>query len=207
MAIRLGGMALENEVLVHGPRYWACAVRLEDGGSVASAQEAAALGRRHHRLSLRGPPVARGCGLLPRHVAACPRPGSRTTARGRAPVGAPPPRGAFAPVTPQAAPAGDPGRDRLGHPATRDARPDLAAYHGAEHISIGSYEARRAPPAGARAVRIHLRADRVTIRGRTYRRATSFTCGTGSLRLGAVIGSVAAATELFAWTLRHLDNA
>ena len=30
--IRLGGMALTNGVLVHGPHAWACAVRGEDGG-------------------------------------------------------------------------------------------------------------------------------------------------------------------------------
>ena len=29
--IRLGGMALANGVLVHGPTAWACAVRLPDG--------------------------------------------------------------------------------------------------------------------------------------------------------------------------------
>ena len=29
--IRLGGMALANGVLVHGPRHWACAVRTDDG--------------------------------------------------------------------------------------------------------------------------------------------------------------------------------
>ena len=29
--VRLGGMALENGVLVHGPRHWGCAVRTEDG--------------------------------------------------------------------------------------------------------------------------------------------------------------------------------
>jgi uncharacterized protein YqhQ len=29
--IRLGGMALGNGVLVHGPTSWACAVRLADG--------------------------------------------------------------------------------------------------------------------------------------------------------------------------------
>ena len=29
--IRLGGMALANGVLVHGPRAWACAVRTDDG--------------------------------------------------------------------------------------------------------------------------------------------------------------------------------
>src|SRR4051812_1969672 len=29
--VRLGGMALANGVLVHGPRAWACAVRTDDG--------------------------------------------------------------------------------------------------------------------------------------------------------------------------------
>ena len=29
--IRLGGMALSNGVLVHGPKSWACAIRAEDG--------------------------------------------------------------------------------------------------------------------------------------------------------------------------------
>src|SRR4029079_1789518 len=29
--IRLGGMALGNGVLVHGPQAWACAVRTDDG--------------------------------------------------------------------------------------------------------------------------------------------------------------------------------
>ena len=30
-SMRLGGMALANGVLVHGPRHWACGVRTEDG--------------------------------------------------------------------------------------------------------------------------------------------------------------------------------
>ena len=29
--VRLGGMALANGVLVHGPSAWACAVRTDDG--------------------------------------------------------------------------------------------------------------------------------------------------------------------------------
>src|SRR5215213_9790266 len=29
--LRLGGMALANGVLVHGPTAWGCAIRLEDG--------------------------------------------------------------------------------------------------------------------------------------------------------------------------------
>jgi uncharacterized protein YqhQ len=36
--VRLGGMALPNGVLVHGPNSWACAIRGEDGRiEVASA--------------------------------------------------------------------------------------------------------------------------------------------------------------------------
>jgi uncharacterized protein YqhQ len=38
--IRLGGMALPNGVLVHGPNSWACAIRHQDGRvEVASAHK------------------------------------------------------------------------------------------------------------------------------------------------------------------------
>ena len=38
--IRLGGMALANGVLVHGPKAWACAIRTDDGElRVASARK------------------------------------------------------------------------------------------------------------------------------------------------------------------------
>ena len=39
--VRLGGMALPNGVLVHGPNAWACAVRTDDGlfGAVALPQD------------------------------------------------------------------------------------------------------------------------------------------------------------------------
>ena len=38
--IRLGGMALANGVLVHGPTAWACAIRAPDGElKVESAQK------------------------------------------------------------------------------------------------------------------------------------------------------------------------
>ena len=30
-SVRLGGMALANGVLVHGPRHWSCAVRTDEG--------------------------------------------------------------------------------------------------------------------------------------------------------------------------------
>src|SRR5256885_16386321 len=36
--VRLGGMALPNGVLVHGPKAWACAIRTEDGRIEVAAE-------------------------------------------------------------------------------------------------------------------------------------------------------------------------
>src|SRR5919109_1826684 len=53
--IRLGGMALPNGVLVHGPHYWSCAVRLDDGSvKVASGEKPVRTGEVDSRF-LRGP--------------------------------------------------------------------------------------------------------------------------------------------------------
>src|SRR5512146_2415752 len=52
--IRLGGMALQNGVLVHGPTSWAVAVRTEDGElKIAS-------GRKHVRGAAVTNPLLRG---------------------------------------------------------------------------------------------------------------------------------------------------
>src|SRR5690349_12266066 len=53
--VRLGGMALANGVLVHGPHAWACAIRREDGTiQVASARKRLQASRIKNPL-LRGP--------------------------------------------------------------------------------------------------------------------------------------------------------
>src|SRR5436305_6292288 len=53
--IRLGGMALANGVLVHGPHAWACAIRRADGTiEVASARKRLQASRIGNPL-LRGP--------------------------------------------------------------------------------------------------------------------------------------------------------
>src|ERR1700756_5279840 len=53
--IRLGGMALPNGVLVHGPHAWACAIRNDDGRiEVASAKKRFRASRINNPL-LRGP--------------------------------------------------------------------------------------------------------------------------------------------------------
>src|SRR5438128_7775030 len=71
--IRLGGMALPNGVLVHGPNSWACAIRHEDGEvEVASALKRFRASRVNSPF-LRGPArLAEALALLPQVKRALP---------------------------------------------------------------------------------------------------------------------------------------
>src|SRR5262245_50739713 len=53
--VRLGGMALSNGVLVHGPTSWACAVRTPDGERKVAAERKRLLAARVQSPLLRGP--------------------------------------------------------------------------------------------------------------------------------------------------------
>ena len=53
--LRLGGMALRNGVLVHGPTSWACAVRLPDGTLKVAAERKMLIGNTIENPLLRGP--------------------------------------------------------------------------------------------------------------------------------------------------------
>src|SRR6266567_217595 len=53
--VRLGGMALANGVLVHGPTSWACAVRTDDGDVKVVARRKRLLGSKLKSPLLRGP--------------------------------------------------------------------------------------------------------------------------------------------------------
>src|SRR5262249_12034274 len=153
--IRLGGMALPNGVLVHGPHAWACAIRREDGEiEVASARKRLQATRIQSPL-LRGPArLAEALLLLPQIKAKLPGAklpmengrtlgsmiGAAVVVRGLR-------ESKLQPVV----------RELLSSivsiaPAVMALRSgELAAYHGAEHISIGSYEH------GKRATREHER--------------------------------------------------
>ena len=84
---------------------------------------------------------------------------------------------------------------------------DLAAYHGAEHVSIGSYEHGEARAKEHERCGSHLLGPFV---------ATSAIGGVlashaprsvrGPARAAASLGALAAATELFAWTIRNPDR-
>src|ERR671939_651685 len=53
--IRLGGMALPNGVLVHGPRSWACAIRHPDGRLEVAAEKKRFRAAEVEQPLLRGP--------------------------------------------------------------------------------------------------------------------------------------------------------
>src|SRR6266566_2000145 len=142
--IRLGGMALPNGVLVHGPHAWACAIRNEDGHiEVASARKRFRANRIENPL-LRGPArLAEALALLPQVKAKLPAAklpfesprtlasmfGAAVVIRGLRGSGLRPAARELLSALASIAPA-----------VLSLRSGELAAYHGAEHISIGSYE-------------------------------------------------------------------
>jgi uncharacterized protein YqhQ len=209
--IRLGGMALPNGVLVHGPHAWACAIRHDDGRiEVVSARKRLQASRIQNPL-FRGPArLAEALALLPQIKAKLPAAklplegrgtltsmlGAATVVRGlRESSLRPVPRELLSAIASMA-------------PAVLALRGgELAAYHGAEHISIGSYEH------GKRATREHERC------GGHLVGPLLVTSAVGNILAGLVperhrrqvqavaqIGAIAAATELFGWMTRHPDH-
>jgi uncharacterized protein YqhQ len=210
--LRLGGMALQNGVLVHGPTTWACAVRLPDGTLKVAAARKRVIGNRVTNPLLRGPArLLESLAVLPSMKRKLPeaklpfeQPGmlvsmAFTTAAVRVVRGS-----------------------RLGAPAQeltagllalapalislRSA--ELAEYHGAEHISIGTYEhgeprAKEHERCGSHLVgplivttaAANVLASRAPARFRA------------PARIVASLIGLAASTELFGWMVRNPDRA
>jgi uncharacterized protein YqhQ len=209
--IRLGGMAMPNGVLVHGPSSWACAIRHEDGRiEVASARKRFRASRVENPL-LRGPArLAEALALLPQVKAKLPA--------ARLPMESPHALAAMlgaavfikglreSSLRPVA-------RELLSAvasvmPAVLTLRSgELAAYHGAEHISIGSYEY------GKRATREHERCGGHLVGPLVATSAVGNALATlaperlrRQAQAAAQLGAIAAATELFGWMTRHPSN-
>ena len=145
VAIRLGGMALQNGVLVHGPTSWACAVRLDDGTVKVASSPKRLRGDGVTRPFLRGPArLLEALAVLPELRRALPE--------ARLPFDRPAVLAAMAAsaVTLRAlrrsGNLGPLAEELLAGllsaaPALVALRGgELAAYHGAEHAAIGAYE-------------------------------------------------------------------
>jgi uncharacterized protein YqhQ len=144
--IRLGGMALRNGLLIHGPTSWAAAVRRPDGGiDVASgAKPSLARGRLGQMPMLRGPlRLAEAFAVLP--VARRALPSARLPYEDRRVVAAALGATAASAFVRRLGPttlAREGAVSILGVlPAIAALRDnDLASYHGVEHKAIGAYE-------------------------------------------------------------------
>jgi len=206
--IRLGGMALTNGVLVHGPTSWAVAIRDETGEIRTAAGEKPLQAAKLRSPLLRGPArFAEIFALLPRVRGELPQ--ARLPFE-RASVAASMAAGAVLLRLVRASRLNALAQEVVGAavafaPALIALRGgELAAYHGAEHISIGTYEhdeprAREHERCGTHLVGPLLASaalgNMIAARAPKQLRPTA--------RLGAAIGSVAAATEIFGWMSRH----
>jgi uncharacterized protein YqhQ len=210
--IRLGGMALQNGVLVHGPTAWALAVRTPEGELKVASGRKRVRGANVTSPLLRGPArLADAMLLLPRIRRALPE--ARLPFERPAVIGAMIASGIavralrdsqrFGPLTKELAA----GALSLA-PATLALRgSSLAAYHGAEHISIGTYE--HGEPRGKE----HERCGSHLVGPLLLTSAIGATLAArapaalrGAARLVATVGAVAVATEVFSWMVRHPDH-
>jgi uncharacterized protein YqhQ len=206
--IRLGGMALANGVLVHGPYHWACAVRTDDGQiKIASGEKPLRVAETDSRF-LRGPlrmaqlfallPIVRR--RLPEARLPFEKPGVAATLLGSAaavralrssklsPLAQELLAGVLA-VAPAAA-------------ALRGSA--LAEYHGAEHISIGTYEH------GEERQREHERCGSHMLGPLLLTNAAaSMVAGRAPAemrplaRLAGSVGALAASVEIFSWMVQN----
>jgi uncharacterized protein YqhQ len=205
-------MALPNGVLVHGPTSWACAVRLPDGTLKVAAEPKRFQAAKIGRPLVRGPArVLEVLTLLPQV--------RRKLPEARLPFERPHIlasmlASAVAVRVVRESPRVSPAVQELVAgllslaPATLALRGgELAAYHGAEHISIGSYEH------GERREKEHERCGSHLI-GPLL--ATSALAGAlasraperlrGHARAVGSLGALAASTEIFGWMVRNPEH-
>src|SRR5581483_1155360 len=210
--IRLGGMALPNGVLVHGPTAWACAIRTEDGRIEVASEVKRIRAANVSSPFLRGPArLAEALALLPQVKRALPA--ARLPMQSR--------RVLSAMVGAMIAVRGIRESERL-RPAAQELLTgllsfapaalalrggELAAYHGAEHISIGRYEH------GDVATKEHQRFAGHLVGPLLATSAVGNALAglaperhRGRARAAAQFGAIAASTEIFGWMTRHPDN-
>jgi uncharacterized protein YqhQ len=213
--LRLGGMALRNGLLVHGPTHWAAAVRAPSGEvKVASGPKPSLGGKATEDVpGLRGVlKLAEAMAVIPLVKRALPE--ARLPMQDGRTLGA-----MLAAALGGRAIRGAAGRTVAGEAAVALLslapamlalrRGDLAAYHGVEHKSIAGYEedeeaadvdkehdrcgSHLVTPMLAAAAAGNVAVRRAGLRGPAAEAAVG-------------LGSAAVAVEVFAWSERHPDS-
>jgi uncharacterized protein YqhQ len=214
--LRLGGMALRNGLLVHGPTHWAAAVRTDDGEiRVASGRKPRVAGPVTERL-----PGVRGVLKLAEAVSVIPLV-KRSLPEAKLPMQDPGTLGAMGAAALGGHAIRTAGARTLGREtlvALLSLAPallalgsgELAEYHGVEHKAIAGYEdgsdaaeadkehdrcgSNLVAPMLAAAAVGNVAARRAGLRGPAAEAAVG-------------LGSAAIAVEVFAWSERHRDTA
>jgi uncharacterized protein YqhQ len=210
--VRLGGMALANGVLVHGPTAWACAIRTDGGELKVVARRKRFSGARIESPLLRGPArLLDAMAILPEIRRALPeaklpfqRPGVLAAMLSSA---------AVVRLVRGSRSLGPAAQELLSGilsvaPAALALRgSDLAAYHGAEHISIGTYEQGRRTEKEHDRCGSHLLGPLLatTAIGNTLASRAPVQVRSAA-RLGAQLVAVAASTEIFGWMVRNPEK-
>jgi uncharacterized protein YqhQ len=214
--LRLGGMALRNGLLVHGPTHWAAAVRTRDGKIAVASGRKPDLGS----TAAERVPGLRGVVKLAEAMAVIPLV-KRALPEARLPMQDAKTLGAMG----AAALAGQAVRRAARSVAARETAVaaislapalmalrsgDLAAYHGVEHKAIAAYED---DGDAADAMKEHDRCGSHLVAPML----TAGALGNVAVRRAGLrgpaaeaivgLGSAALAVEVFAWSERHPDSA
>ena len=209
--VRLGGMALANGVLVHGPTAWACAIRSDRGELKVVSRRKTLQASRVQSPLLRGPArLAEAMLLLPQVKRALPE--------AKLPFERP---RVLATMLISATATNTLRRSRL-RPFVRELASgvlslapallalrggELAAYHGAEHVSIGTYEHGEARPKEHERCGSHLVGPLVVTSAAGALLAEAAPPRFKRAAKGvAAIGSIGVATELFGWMTRNPEH-
>jgi uncharacterized protein YqhQ len=221
--LRLGGMALRNGLLVHGPTHWAAAVRTDDGElRVASGRKPDLGGKASARVpGLRGiAKLAEALAVVPLAKRALPEARlpmqdlKTVGAMGAAALGGQAIRARTRGVLPAAGPGALAAEATVAVlslvPALLALRSgDLAAYHGVEHKAIAGYEAdgdaadadKEHDRCGSHLVVPMLTAAAL---GNVAARRAGLRGPAADAAVG--LGSAAVAVEVFAWGERNPDS-
>jgi len=205
-------MALANGVLVHGPTAWACAIRNEAGEIEVVSARKRLLAPRIQQPFLRGPlRLAESFAMLPELRRRLPE--AKLPFERRSVLLSVLASSVTVHVVRRSERLGGAARELLAGvlslaPAVLALRGgDLAAYHGAEHVSIGSYEhgelrAKEHERCGSHLIGPLLAAsaagNALASRAPAHLRGTAKAAGS--------VAAVGAAVEVFGWMTRHPGN-
>ena len=207
--VRLGGMALANGVLMHGPTSWACAVRTPAGEIKLASGRKRLFAPRLQQPFVRGPlRLAEAFAFLPELRRRLPE--ARLPFERPAVLAATLASAMTVQVVRRSGKLSESARELLSGalslaPAVMALRGgELAAYHGAEHISVGTYEhgerrAKEHERCGSHLVGPLLAASAVG----NVLAARAPQSVRGPARFAASFGAVGAAVEVFGWMTRN----